>query len=176
MNHIYDRYFDYKFFEFIRDRVFNIVNTYRKDEKTDDIYKHLFIAPDATARRKSFQLQGVIYPYLSLWANTQFDWTDQWSYSRSVLRRDFSYKDPETQETKYCNGFLYDLHKEYAIYGASYFQTFIQSVSQDLLDLDRLRYFDIDCSELLPGFKTRVELKPMNRSFNSTLDEKKSER
>ena len=87
MNHIYDRYFDYKFFEFIRDRVFNIVNTYRKDEKTDDIYKHLFIAPDATARRKSFQLQGVIYPYLALWANNQFDWTSGlYSHPNIILR------------------------------------------------------------------------------------------
>ena len=175
MNQLYDRYFDYKLFEFFRDRMFNIVNLYRKDEKNEDIYKHLFLSPDTLARKRAFQFQGVIYPYLALWANNQFDWTSGF-YSRSSLRRDFSYINPETGNLEYCNGFLYDLHKEYVIYGASYFQTFIQSVSQDLLDLDRLRYFDIDCSELLPGFKTRVELKPVNRSFNSALDEKKSER
>ena len=37
MNQLYDRYFDYKLFEFFRDRMFNIVNLYRKDEKNEDI-------------------------------------------------------------------------------------------------------------------------------------------
>lgn len=171
---IYDRYWDYKIYEFLKARLFPIVNTYRKDEKEEDIYKHIFIAPDAFARRKAFQLQGVIYPYIALWANTQFDWTKGF-YSRSAVHTDFTYQTPEGK-VGYCSGFYYDLHKEYIIHSSSYFQTFVQSVAMDLLDLDRLRYFDLDCSELLPGFKTRVEFMPKNRSFNSQVDESKSER
>lgn len=173
---IYDRYFDYKIYELIRDRLFDTVNTYRKNEKENDIYKHIFLAPEAFARRRAFQLQGVIYPYIAMWANTQLDWTDQGLYARSVLRRDFSYEDPETKETRYCNGFLYDMHKEYVIHSASYFQTFIQSVAGDLSDFDRLRYFEISLDELLPGCKTVIEFKPKGRNFNSQVDESKSER
>lgn len=173
---LFNRYFDYKVYSLIRDRTFNIINAYRKDEKEQDIYKHIFLAPDAIARKRAFQLQGVIYPYIALWANSQFDWTDQWSYSRSCLRRDFSYENPVTKEVNYCNGFLYDMTKEYVIYSSSYFQTFIQSVAEDLTDFDRLRYFDIDCSELLPGFVSHIEFKPKGRNFTSSVDEKKSER
>lgn len=66
-------------------------------------------------------------------------------------------------------GFLYDLSCTFELFSASYYKDFRDRVNQDLLDFDRLRYFDIDVSELLPDCKeciTRCELE--NVGFAST--------
>lgn len=165
----YDRYFDYKVFELFRDRLVPIINRHLKDEADADIYKHIFIAPEALGRRRSFSLKGVASPFVCFWPLSAFDWNKTY-YGRSVLKRDFSYE--LDGETGYCEGFLYDVTKQYCVYASSYFSSFVQEINRDLLDIDRLRYFGVGCGELLPGFSTRVELMPSQRSMKESLDEK----
>ena len=46
-----------------------------------------FYPPDTLARKRAFQFQWGIYPYLALWANNQFDWISGfYSHPNIVLR------------------------------------------------------------------------------------------
>lgn len=165
----YDRYFDYKVFELFRDRLAPIVNKYMRDGADEDIYRHIFIAPESLSKRRSFSLKGVISPFICIWPLSMLDWNKMF-YGRSVLTRTFKYE--EDGEVKYAEGFLYDMSKQYCVYASSYFASFVQEVNSDLLDADRLRYFSIDCGEMLTGFSGRAELMPASRSLTDSLDEK----
>ena len=169
VNSLYDRYFDYKIFELFRDKLLTTINKFRKEEEITSIYSHLFMAPQELAGRKAFQLKGVALPFVCFWPLSYFDWIPE-KYGQSVLSRDFSYLD-ENNERRGATGFLYHVQKEVAIYASSYFTDFTQQVSMDLMDFDRLRYFDIDCSQILPQCSTRVELLKKTMNVESKLDE-----
>ena len=61
------------------------------------------------------------------------------------------------------------------LFSSSYYRTFRDRVNQDLLDMDRLRYFDIDIKELLTDcsqLKTRVEVMLNGIKSSDNINEK----
>jgi hypothetical protein len=108
------------------------------------------------------------------------NWNNK-KYGRSVLPREFYYTDKDGN-TRCERGFMYDVEIDFELFSSSYYKSFRDRVNQNLLDMDRLRYFDINVPELLtdcPCMKTRAEfmLGPMkltdtiqdgqnNRSFD----------
>lgn len=85
---------------------------------------------------------------------------EQTLYARSVLPRDFYYTGTDGRQ-KCERGFLYDLQFDLELFSSSYYKTFRDRVNQDLIDLDRLRYFKIDIKEMFKDSEkvnTRIEL------------------
>jgi hypothetical protein len=68
-------------------------------------------------------------------------------------------------------GFLCDYEKSFEFSAGSYFKDFIGQVNQDLLDLDRLRYFEVNVDELLPGFSCVCELMLLDMSSSESVDQ-----
>jgi hypothetical protein len=145
-----------KVFELFRDRLTPTINKYRKDEKDADLYRHLFLAPESYSKKRVFQVRGVLSPYCCLWATSPLKFNKQF-YSRSVLPIDFAYTDLDGNEA-IDRGFLYDYEKTFEFSSGSFFKDFVGQVNQDLLDLDRLRYFKINVDELLNGYSCVIEL------------------
>ena len=106
-------------------------------------------------------MHGVLSPFVCMWRTSLLNWnTDYGLYSRSVLPVDFAYYDYDGN-TRSERGFLYDLKFTFELFSSSYYKTFRDRLNQDLLDFDRLRYFDIDVKELLKDCKeytTRAEV------------------
>jgi hypothetical protein len=101
----------------------------------------------------------VLSPFVCLWRTSGLEW-NKTLYGRSVLNRTFRYID-KNGETRSEEGFLYDVEFTMELFSSSYYRTFRDRVNQDLLDMDRLRYFDIDIKELLTDcaeLRTRVEV------------------
>jgi hypothetical protein len=162
-------YVEFKIFELFRDRMLPIINQYRKDEKENDLYRHLFLAPENYSKKRVFQVRGVLSPYCCLWATSPLKFNKDF-YSRSVLPRDFVSKDSEGQQ-RYERGYLYDYEKSFEFSAGSFFKDFIGQVNQDLLDFDRLRYFKINVDELLPGFSSVCELMLSDISSSEVVDQ-----
>lgn len=153
------KYLEFKVFALFRDRLTNIIKEYSKEGSKIDLYNHLFLCPSNLSQKRNFQIHGVLSPYVCLWRTSLFEWNKMF-YGRSVLPRVFRYLDQDNNETS-CSGFLYDIQCTFELSSSSYYKDFRDRVNQDLLDFDRLRYFDIDVSELLPNCKeciTRCEL------------------
>jgi hypothetical protein len=162
-------YVEFKVFELFRDRMLPLVNQYRKEEKGDELYRHLFLAPENYSKKRVFQVRGVLSPYCCLWSTSPLKFNKEF-YSRSVLPRYFSYLDSDGKER--CeSGFLYDYEKNFEFSAGSFFKDFIGQVNQDLLDFDRLRYFKINVDELLPDFSCVCELMLTDISSSESVDQ-----
>jgi hypothetical protein len=164
-------YVEFKVFELFRDRMLPLINQYRKDggEKDTDLYRHLFLAPENYSKKRVFQVRGVLSPYCCLWATSPLKFNEDF-YARSVLPRDFMFKDSEGNQ-RYETGFLYDYEKSFEFSAGSFFKDFIGQVNQDLLDFDRLRYFKINVDELLFGFSSVCELMLSDISSSEVVDQ-----
>jgi hypothetical protein len=162
-------YVEFKVFELFRDRMLPIVNQYRKKEKGDEVYRHLFLAPENYSKKRVFQVRGVLSPYCCLWATSPLKYNKDF-YARSVLPRDFVFINAEGKE-QYEGGFLCDYEKTFEFSAGSFFKNFIGQVNQDLLDLDRLRYFEVNVDELLPGFHCVCELMLLDMSSSESVDQ-----
>jgi hypothetical protein len=149
-------YVNFKVFSLFRDRLLPTINGYRKDEKDSDLYRHIFLAPESYSKKRVFQVKGVLTPYCCLWATSPLKFSKDF-YSRSVLPVDFAYKNKEEKDVVE-RGFLYDYEQTFEFSSGSYFKDFSGQVNQDLLDMDRLRYFYINVDELLFGYTSVCEL------------------
>lgn len=163
-----DTYTMFKVFNIFRERMLPIVNKYRKDDKDTDFYRHIFLAPESYSKKRAFQVKGVLSPFTCLWASSPLNYSKEF-YSRSVLPQDFLYT--VDGEERVDRGFLYDYEKTFELSASSYFADFRASVMQDILDLDRLRYFDINVDELLPGYSCVIELMLENLAQSENVDQ-----
>ena len=73
-------------------------------------------------------------------------------YGRSVLPRSFVYIDKDGN-SKAEMGFLYDVKFTVDLFASSYYKSFRDRVNIDLIDMDRLRYFNVNIKELLKDSK-----------------------
>lgn len=169
----------FKVFHIFRDCLLPVVNAYRRDDKNSDLYKHIFLAPESYSKKRAFQVKGVSTPFVCLWASSPLSYNKSF-YARSVLPTDFKYvsclkceechKDEDCPGLRVDRGFLYDYEQKFELSSSSYFAEFRSSVAQDLLDLDRVRYFDINVDELLPGYSCKAELLLENMAYNEVVD------
>lgn len=174
------KYLEFKIFEIFKNRLVQFIAPHCREGSKEDVYKHIFLCPSQEGKLRNFQLKGVLSPFVCLWRTSAISWNDQFR-ARSVLSRDFAYKDKEGNPRSE-SGFLYDLTFDMELFSSSYYKSFRDRVNQDLIDLDRLRCFDIDVKELLtdcPQWITRIEMKldglsstdnvlSKNRSFDLT--------
>ena len=153
------KYLEFKIFELFKNRLVNIISPHCRKDSVEDIYQHLFLCPANLSKKRNFQLQGVLSPFVCLWRTSPLTWNKEF-YGRSVLNRDFYYHD--TEDRLRCErGFMYDIEIDFELFSSSYYKSFRDRVNQNLLDMDRLRYFDINVKELLTDCKcltTRIEL------------------
>lgn len=153
------RYLEFRVFELFRNKLINTISPHCREGSKEDIYKHLFLCPSQASKKRNFQLHGVLSPFVCLWRTSLLNWNKD-LYGRSVLPRDFTYLDKDGNSL-IERGFMYDLKFDMELFSSSYYKTFRDRVNQDLIDLDRLRYFYIDISELLKDsvdITTRIEL------------------
>ena len=148
-------YLSFKIFFLFRDRLIQIINEYRPEPDSELPYNHIFLSPENHSKNRAFKVQGVASPFISLWATSPLRWNDKF-YGKSVLPIDFQYE--FEGETFNHRGFLYDFKKSFNLTAGSYFKSFVDSVNFDLLEIDRLRAFQINVDELLPGYKSVIML------------------
>ena len=155
------KYIEFRIFELFKNRMVNIIKPHCREDSVEDVYQHLFLCPANLSKKRNFQLQGVLSPFVCLWRTSLLNWnTDNGFYARSVLPRDFSYE-TINGNIKTERGFLYDLEVDFQLFCSSYYKSFRDRVNQNIIDMDRLRYFDIDIKELLTDCKeltTRAEV------------------
>lgn len=171
------KYIEFKTFELIRDRLYDTIAPYAKADSKQDLYKHLFLCPSDTSKQRNFQLQGVLSPFVCIWRTSAVRYNDtEGFYSRSTLPRSFEYNDVN-DELQCIRGFLYDLTMTFDIFSSSYYKDFRDRVNQDLVDLDRLRYFTFDIKELFPNcsnFTTKAEFKLEGLETTDDVDVKRA--
>lgn len=157
------KYLEFRIFELFKNRLIELIEPHCREGSKEDVYKHLFLCPSQSSKKRSFQLHGVLSPFVCLWRTSALEWNkdEKELYGRSVLNRTFYYTDTNGK-TRAEEGFLYDFQFNVELFSSSYYRTFRDRVNMDLIDMDRLRYFDIDVKELLkdcPELKTRAEVK-----------------
>ena len=156
------KYLEFRLFEIFKNKLVEAIEPHCRQNSVEDLYKHLFLCPANLSKKRNFQLHGVLSPFVCLWRTSPLNWNKEHGlYSRSVLPRDFYYTD-KNGETRCERGFLYDLEFDLELFSSSYYKSFRDRVNQNLLDMDRIRYFDICVKELLTDcecLKTRLELK-----------------
>lgn len=152
------KYLEFRVFEMFKNRMVPVIKPHCREGSVEDIYQHLFLCPANLSKKRNFQLQGVLSPFICLWRTSLITWNKDF-YGRSVLNRDFYYTDKDGN--KRCErGFMYDVEIEFELFSSSYYKSFRDRVNQNILDMDRLRYFDIQVKELLTDcncMKTRAE-------------------
>ena len=154
------KYLEFRVFELFRNRLVNIITPHCREGSVEDIYKHLFLCPAQLSKKRNFQLHGVLSPFVCLWRTSLINWNKDF-YGRSVLPRDFAYETNDGK-TKIERGFFYDLEIDFELFSSSYYKSFRDRVNQNIIDMDRLRYFDIDLKELFTDckeFTTRAEVR-----------------
>jgi len=153
------KYLEFRIFELFRNRLVNIIRPHCREGSVEDLYQHLFLCPAQLSKKRNFQLHGVLSPFVCLWRTSLINWNKDF-YARSVLPRDFYY-DTIDGDTKQERGYFYDLEIDFELFSSSYYKSFRDRVNQNIIDFDRLRYFDIDLKELFTDckeFKTRAEV------------------
>jgi hypothetical protein len=171
-----DRYLEFKIFEFFRDRLTSVINTYRSSEtqSEENFYKHIFLAPESYSATKSFQVNGVLTPYVCLWATSPLQFNSEF-YGKSVLPRNISYTDASGAVVMQ-RAFVYELQKDFEFVASSYFKSFVGDINQQLIELDRIRFFDLDMSELLYNFTSRIVLELTGLVMKDQVDESSDNR
>lgn len=141
-----------------KNRLVSVIKPHCREGSVEDVYKHLFLCPANLSKKRNFQLQGVLSPFVCLWRTSLINWNKDF-YGRSVLNREFHYTDKDGKQR--CErGFMYDVEIEFELFSSSYYKSFRDRINQNILDMDRLRYFDIQVKELLTDcdcMKTRAE-------------------
>ncbi len=153
------RYLEFRIFELFKNKLVETIKPHCRENSKEDLYKHLFLCPSQESKKRNFQLHGVLSPFVCLWRTSPLMWNKEF-YGRSVLERAFSYTNTKGEPCSE-NGYLYDLEFTMELFSSSYYKTFRDRVNQDLIDFDRLRYFDICIKELFKdcaGMCTRVEV------------------
>lgn len=152
------KYLEFRVFEMFKNRMVPVIKPHCRENSVEDVYQHMFLCPANLSKKRNFQLHGVLSPFVCLWRTSPLRWNKK-KYGRSVLPREFYYTDKNGQ-TVCERGFMYDVEIEFELFSSSYYKSFRDRVNQNILDLDRLRYFDINVPELLKDcecMKTRAE-------------------
>ena len=153
------KYLEFKTFELFRNKMLDAIMPHCRTNSKEDIYKHIFLCPANLSKTRNFQLKGVLSPFVCLWRTSPLNWNKDF-YGRSVLGRQFEYLDNDGNLA--CEtGFMYDVEFTIDLFSSSYYRSFRDRVNMDLIDMDRLRYFDYDVKELLKncsGMTTRAEV------------------
>lgn len=156
------KYLEFRIFELFKNKLIDTIKPHCRENSKEDVYKHLFLCPAQMSKKRNFQLHGVLSPFVCFWRTSMLEFNNEEGlYGRSVLKRSFEYTDKDGN-SKAEEGFLYDVKFTMELFSSSYYKTFRDRVNQDLLDFDRLRYFEIDVKELLKdccGMNTRAEVK-----------------
>lgn len=153
------KYLEFKTFELFKNTMLPAIIPHCREGSKEDIYQHIFLCPSNLSKTRNFQLTGVLSPFVCLWRTSPLTWNKDF-YGRSVLTRQFEYLDKEGN-LKYENGYMYDVEFDMELFSSSYYRSFRDTVNIDLLDMDRIRYFDYDVKELLKNCKemtTRAEV------------------
>ena len=167
------KYLEFRVFELFKNTLIPSIAPHCRNGIKEDVYQHLFLCPSQLSKKRNFQLKGVLSPFVCLWRTSALKWTDDF-YGRSVLNRTFTYQDKDGNILAE-EGFLYDITFTMELFSSSYYRTFRDRINQDLLDFDRLRYFDIDVKELLKDcacMKTKIEVKLDDMKTSDNIDEK----
>ena len=156
------KYLEFRVFELFRNKLIPIISPHCREGSKEDIYKHLFLCPSQASKKRNFQLNGVLSPFVCIWRTSLLRWNKQFygNYGKTVLPRDFEYV-KENGEPAMERGFLYDIQFDMELFSSSYYKSFRDRVNEDLLDFDRLRYFYINIKELLKDCKeleTKIEV------------------
>lgn len=156
------KYLEFRVFELFRNQLIPAIAPHCRENSKEDIYKHLFLCPSQASKKRAFQLHGVLSPFVCLWRTSLLTWNNPFygNYGKTVLPRDFEYVD-KNGEPCMERGFLYDVKFDMELFSSSYYRTFRDRVNEDLLDFDRLRYFNIDIKELLTNcseLTTKIEV------------------
>lgn len=152
------KYLEFRVFEMFKNRMVPVIKPHCRENSVEDVYQHMFLCPANLSKKRNFQLHGVLSPFVCLWRTSPLRWNKK-KYGRSVLPREFYYTNKNGQ-TACERGFMYDVEIEFELFSSSYYKSFRDRVNQNILDLDRLRYFDINVPELLKDcecMKTRAE-------------------
>ena len=171
------KYLEFRVFEMFKNKLVPVIKPHCRQNSVEDIYQHLFLCPANLSKKRNFQLQGVLSPFICLWRTSPINWNKEW-YGRSVLNRDFYYTDKEGI-TQCEQGFLYDVEIEFELFSSSYYKSFRDRVNQNLIDMDRLRYFDVSVTELLTNcsdMKTRAEFMLTGMQATDNLDNEQNNR
>lgn len=167
------KYLEFRIFELFKNRLIGIVSPHCREGSKEDLYKHLFLCPAQLAPKRNFQLHGVLSPFICLWRTSPLNWNPDF-YARSVLYRDFLYYNKEGDKLSE-RGFLYDFIIQFQLFSSSYYKDFRDRVNIDLIDMDRLRYFDFELKELLKecsSWISRAEVKLTNLASADNVSEK----
>lgn len=171
------KYLEFRVFEMFKNRMVSIIEPHCRKNSVEDVYQHLFLCPANLSKKRNFQLEGVLSPFVCLWRTSPLVWNKKW-YGRSVLNRSFYYTDKDGKER--CErGFLYDIEMNFELFSSSYYKSFRDRVNQNLLDMDRLRYFDINVPELLTNcacMKTRAEFMLNEPKSTDTIQDNQNNR
>ena len=171
------KFIEFRIFELFKNRLTDIIIPHCREGSVEDIYKHLFLCPANLSKKRNFQLQGVLSPFVCLWRTSPINWNKEF-YARSVLNRDFHYIDKDGI-TRCERGFMYDLEITFELFSSSYYKSFRDRVNQNLIDMDRLRYFDIDVSQLFTNckcMKTRAEVMLTGMQSTDTIQDGENNR
>ena len=167
------KYLEFRVFELFKNRLIDIIAPHCRENSKEDIYKHLFLCPAQLSKKRNFQLHGVLSPFVCIWRTSPLNWNEEF-YARSVLYRDFEYE-KINGEVGFERGFLYDFLITFELFSSSYYKDFRDRVNMDLIDMDRLRYFDFQVKELLKDCKdwrTRAEVKLVGMQPTDNVDPK----
>ena len=171
------KYLEFRVFELFKNRLVNIISPHCRKDSVEDIYQHIFLCPANLSKKRNFQLQGVLSPFICLWRTSPINWNQEF-YGRSVLNRTFRYFDKDGNERSE-QGFMYDVEIDFELFSSSYYKSFRDRVNQNLIDLDRLRYFDIEVCELLtdcPTLTTRAEFMPEGLQTTDNVQDEQNNR
>lgn len=171
------KYLEFRIFELFRNRMVDIIRPHCRQNSVEDIYQHMFLCPANLSKNRNFQLQGVLSPFVCLWRTSPIKWNKDF-YGRSVLPRSFIYLDKEGKE-QWEMGFMYDLEIDFELFSSSYYKSFRDRVNQNLIDMDRLRYFDIQVAELFTNCAsstTRAEVMLEDLQATDTIQDGQNNR
>lgn len=171
------KYLEFRIFELFRNRIVDIIRPHCRQNSVEDIYQHMFLCPANLSKNRNFQLQGVLSPFVCLWRTSPIKWNKDF-YGRSVLPRSFVYLDKEGKE-QWEMGFMYDLEIDFELFSSSYYKSFRDRVNQNLIDMDRLRYFDIQVAELFTNCAsstTRAEVMLEDLQATDTIQDGQNNR
>ena len=141
------KYLEFRVFELFKNQFLNEIIPHCRQGSKEDLYSHLFLCPSVSSKKRNFKLRGVLSPFVCLWRTGALKWNQDF-YGRSVLLRSLIYKD-KNGHTRGEPGYLYDIQFTMELFSSSYYKLFRDRINQDILDMDRIRYFNVDLKELL---------------------------
>lgn len=154
------KYLDFKTFNFLRTQFQSTVSKLASEKLTGSIYSHALMAPASVAAQRSFQLKGYNLPLFAYWSTSPPE-LDQQFYGKSVIPRSIKRADGTWMQARFM-----DLTYSCSIFQASYYKSTISALDWNMVEFDAARYIDLDFSEIIPGYISRVEYKILSKTYS----------